>query len=92
MIKDRALSEAWEAQYIASEPPDFRLNLRIFAAMYEYVWSPGRFPPTGSLDELESRIKLARVLNGRNPSGKDSLVRSPTKASGTAENDEGFAD
>lgn len=32
MIKDRALGEAWEAQYISSEPPDFARNLRIFEA------------------------------------------------------------
>ena len=41
MIKDRALWEAWEAQYIASELPDFRRNLQIFEAMYEYPRSPG---------------------------------------------------
>lgn len=45
MIKDRALWEAWEAQYIASEPPDFRRNLQIFEAMYEYASALGRFPP-----------------------------------------------
>jgi hypothetical protein len=71
MIKDRALWEAWEAQYIASEPPDFRRNLRIFEAMYEYARLLGRFHPADSLDGLESRLKLARVLNGRKSSGKD---------------------
>jgi len=71
MIKDRALWEAWEAQYISSEPPDFRRNLRIFETMYEYARSLGRFPPADSLDGLESRIELARVLNGRKSAGQD---------------------
>jgi hypothetical protein len=75
MIKDRALWETWEAQYIASEPPDFTRNLRIFEAMYEYARSLGRFPPVDSLDGLESRIELARVLNARKSSGQD-LLRS----------------
>jgi hypothetical protein len=70
MIKDRALWEAWEAQYLASEPPDFRHNLRIFEALYEYARSLGRFHPADSLG-LESRIELARVLNGRKSPGKD---------------------
>jgi hypothetical protein len=71
MIKDRDFWEAWEAQYIASEPPDFRRNLQSFEAMYEYARSLGRFPPADSLDGLESRIELARVLNGRRSTGQD---------------------
>jgi DNA-directed RNA polymerase subunit F len=69
MIKDRALWEVSEAQYIVSEPPDFGRNLRIFEAMYEYARSLSRFPPADSLEGVESRIELARVLNGRKPSG-----------------------
>ena len=76
MIKDRALWEAWEAQYIASEPLDFRRNLRAFEAMYEYARSLGRFHPADSLDGLESRIKLARVLNARMKSSTKALQRS----------------
>jgi len=71
MIKDQAFWEAWEAQYIASEPPDFRRNLQIFKAMVEYARSLGRFAPAVSLDGVESRIELARVLNGRKPSSED---------------------
>ena len=71
MIKDQAFWEAWEAQYIASEPPDFRRNLEIFKALAEYARSMGRFPPASSLDGVESRIELARVLNGRKSSGED---------------------
>jgi len=71
MIKDRALWEAWEAQYIASETPDFRRDLRIFEAMYEYARSLGHFPPVDSLEGVESRIELARVLNGRKPAAED---------------------
>ena len=71
MIKDYAFWEAWEAQYIASEPPDLRRNLQIFEAMYRYARSLGCFPAPGSLDGVESRIELARVLNGRKPSSED---------------------
>ena len=73
MIKDRDFWEAWEAweaRYLASEPPDLRRNLRIFEAMYEYARSLGRFPPADSLDGLESRIELARILNGRKSTGQ----------------------
>jgi len=71
MIKDQAFWEAWEAQYIASEPSDFRRNLRIFDAMYEYARSLGCFPPANSLEGVESRIELARVLNGRKRAEED---------------------
>jgi hypothetical protein len=71
MIKDQAFWETWEAQYIASEPPNFRRNLRIFEAMYEYARSLGCFPPANSLEGVESRIELARVLNGRKRAEED---------------------
>lgn len=75
MIKDRVAWEAWEAHYIASDPSDFNRNLRILEAMCEYARSLGRFPPADSLEGLESRIELARVLNAGKPSGQK-LTRS----------------
>jgi hypothetical protein len=89
MIKDRDLWKAWEAQYIASEPPDFARNLRIFEALYKYARSLGRLPPADSLDGLESRIELARVLNGRKPTGQGFISTEVLETSG---NDGGLVD
>jgi len=71
MIKDRAFWEAWEAQTVLSQPADFRRNLQLLEAMYEYAVSLGAFAVAEPLAGLESRIRLARVVNVRTASGKD---------------------
>ena len=69
MIKDKALWEAWEAQVLLSQPPDFRRNMRLLESMYEHARSLGVFPVADPLEGLETEIKLATVLNVRTTSG-----------------------
>jgi len=71
MVKDRVFWEAWEAQYIASEPPDFQRNLRLMNAMYEHARSLGVFPLKNPLEGLEDKIRMARMMNVRTDSGAD---------------------
>ncbi len=69
MIKDKALWEAWEAQVLLSQPPDFRRNMRLLESMYEHARSLGVFPVADPLAGLEMKTRLARVLNVRTASG-----------------------
>ena len=71
MIKDAAYWQAWEAEYIRSQPVDYRQNLKVFDALYEYARKMGAFPPRDPLEGLETKIRMAQVLNGRAPSGTD---------------------
>ena len=63
MIKDVALWEAWEREYLASEPVDIARNLALLDAMYEWARSLGVFPPTDPLEGIEVKIRMARILN-----------------------------
>ncbi|OFW41575.1 MAG: hypothetical protein A3J28_11695 [Acidobacteria bacterium RIFCSPLOWO2_12_FULL_60_22] len=63
MIKDVALWEAWELEYLRNEPVDFARNLALLDAMYEWARSLGVFPPADPLEGLEVKIQMARVLN-----------------------------
>jgi hypothetical protein len=72
MIKDKIFWETWEAQYIASEPPDFMRNLRLVDAMYEHARAIGVFPLQDPLEGLDTKIRLAKVVNVRTNSGTSS--------------------
>ena len=63
MIKDVALWEAWEREYLANEPVDFARNLALLDAMYELARLLGAFPPSDPLEGIEVKIQMARVLN-----------------------------
>lgn len=69
MIKDATYWEAWEAEYIRSHPADYQRNLRIFEALYEHACNMGVFPPKDPLKGLDTKIQMARVLNGKATSG-----------------------
>lgn len=72
MIKDTAYWSAWEAQGPLSEPLDFQRNLLLFQAMYDWARKLGAFPPADPLAGLETKIRVARILNHvRGPSGTD---------------------
>jgi len=72
MVKDKVFWEAWEAQFIASEPTDFKQNLRLMDAMYEHARSMGAFPLKNPLEGLDDKIRLARMMNVRTDFGTDS--------------------
>ncbi len=63
MIKDVAFWEAWEQEYLRSEPVDFRRNLAMMDAMYEHARLLGAIPRTDPLEGVEVKIRLAKVLN-----------------------------
>ena len=71
MIKDRAFWEAWEAQTILSQPADFRRNLALVESMYEHARALGAFPLADPLEGIETKIRVARVLNVPTTSGTD---------------------
>lgn len=71
MIKDIALWEQWEAEYIASEPADFQRNLQLVEWMYEHAFALGAFDSLDPLEGIETKIRLAAVVNAPTTAGKD---------------------
>lgn len=71
LIKDRALWEQWEAEYIASEPVDFQRNLQLVEWMYEHARSFGAFDRLDPLEGIETKIRVAAVVNAPTTPGKD---------------------
>ena len=71
MIRDVKFWEEWERENVLREPADFRRNLRLFEAMYEEARALGVIGGNPGLEGLESRFRLARVLNARTTSSGD---------------------
>jgi hypothetical protein len=65
VIKDPLYWEKWERETQLSQPADFRRNLRLLEAMYEEARALGVMASPQSLEGLESRLRLARLLNFR---------------------------
>ena len=65
MIKAPALWETWETEAALRQPADFHRNLRLLEAMYEEARALGVMNVPQALEGLESRLRLARVLNVR---------------------------
>jgi hypothetical protein len=68
VIKDAAFWEAWERDVLLRQPADFRSNLRLLEAMYEEARALGVMSLPQALEGLESRLRLARLLNVRTTS------------------------
>jgi len=68
VIKDPVLWEAWERETLMRQPADFRRNLRLLEAMFEEARALGVMGVPEALEGLESRLRLARVLNVRTTS------------------------
>ena len=71
MIENRALWEAWEAEFIRSEPADFQRNLQLVEWMYEHAQALGAFQRADPLEGIETKIRLAAVVNAPTTPGKD---------------------
>ena len=65
MIKDLTLWEKWERETLLREPADFRRNLRLLEGMYEEARALEVMAAPPALEGLESRLRLARLLNVR---------------------------
>lgn len=71
MIKDGTLWSRWEAEYCASVPADFARNLALLEAMYAEARAVLAFPPADPLEGIETKIRLAKVVNVRTASRAD---------------------
>ena len=71
MIKDVDLWTAWERQGPLSERLTPELAFKLADGMYEYAKSMGAFPPADPLEELETKIAIARALNVQSTPGTD---------------------
>lgn len=71
MIKDAALWEKWELEYMRSEPADFERNLRLVEWMYEHARALGALDAGDPLDGIETKIRMAAVVNASGTSGKN---------------------
>lgn len=56
---------------LRDEPADITKNLQIFQWLYEEAVLLGALPPSDPLDGIDVDIRIARVVNGLRPSGKD---------------------
>jgi hypothetical protein len=64
VIEDTAAWKAWERETLLRQPADFRRNLRLLEAMYEEARALGIMAAPPAPEGLESRLRLARALNG----------------------------
>jgi hypothetical protein len=63
VIRDQSAWERWESQYQAREAPDFEKNLAWMEALYAHARTLGAFPPASPMEGLETKIRMARILN-----------------------------
>jgi hypothetical protein len=63
MVRDGIAWAEWESRYTASQPVDFRRNMELLEAMYDYARFLGVFPPANALEGLETDIRVAKELN-----------------------------
>lgn len=67
MIKDPKFYEEWERKELASEPPDYERNLKMFEALVEHARVMGVWPPDDPVEDLGAIIRVAKVMNGIKP-------------------------
>jgi hypothetical protein len=63
MIKNNKDFAKFERNLIRKEKVDYKRNLKLVDAMYREAVALGVFPPKNPLEGIETKIKLARVLN-----------------------------
>ena len=73
MIKDRAYWEAWEARVLLNQPADFHPNLALVESMYEHARKIGALPGADPLEGIDTKIRVARVVNVPTNSGTNGL-------------------
>jgi len=55
--------EEWQDEFYRCESLGFETNMRLLEAMFEEAVELGAFPSREALDNIETKIRLARVLN-----------------------------
>jgi hypothetical protein len=63
MIRNPAVLAAFERRLIASEPVDFRANLRMADEMWRWAKKLGQFPGSNLLEGMEIHTRMARVFS-----------------------------
>jgi hypothetical protein len=71
MIKDRDYWQQWEENGPLREPLDYQRNLRLFEAMLSLARTLGVWPPSDPLEGLDTKIRMARMLNARSAARAD---------------------
>jgi hypothetical protein len=63
VITNKHIWDQWENEFHMREPPGFETNMRLMEAMLEEAVEFGVFPSREPLEDIETKIRLARVLN-----------------------------
>ena len=63
MITNKHIWEQWENEFYRREPPRFETNMWLMEAMFEEAVELGALPSREPLEDIETKIRLARVLN-----------------------------
>ena len=71
VIRDVALWQAWEDEFVLRRTVDFERNLNLVDSMLEHARIVGAFPLPDPLVGLDVKIRLARVVNVPTTSGTD---------------------
>ncbi len=66
MIKDVKVFEEFEREEIKKEKPGYFKSLRIFEALWNEGVSLGVLPLKDPLEDIETDIRIARILNSQN--------------------------
>jgi hypothetical protein len=65
MIKNSRAIASFEDSLVRQSTADYRRNLKIMEALYREACSLGILPLKDRLDDIDTDIRLARVLNVR---------------------------
>jgi hypothetical protein len=65
MIKNSRAIASFEDSLVRQSAADYRRNLKIVEALYQEACSLGILPLKDRLDDIDTDIRLARVLNVR---------------------------
>ncbi|HDH10970.1 MAG TPA: hypothetical protein ENG83_01980 [Nitrospirae bacterium] len=63
MIKNARILEKFEKELIENEKPDYLRALKIFEALWKEGVKTGVLPLKDPLEDIETDIRIARILN-----------------------------
>ncbi|MEK6528412.1 MAG: hypothetical protein AABZ36_06005 [Nitrospirota bacterium] len=66
MVKNTKIIEEFEREEIKKEKSDYLKSLRIFEALWNEGKSLGVLPLKNPLEDIETDIRIARILNSQN--------------------------
>ncbi len=66
MIKNARILEKFEKELIENEKPDYLRALKIFEALWKEGVKIGVLPLKDPLEDIETDIRIARILNSSN--------------------------